>query len=356
MHFNAKKFFLIIFFILLLGGIPAAVYLVKQQQTIQQQAAPATNFSFAPVSSINSPLPHQVGDDISLDIMVDPGTNLVSVVKIEINFDASKLSIANNGFAVNSAVFPSVQEGPVYGDNKVTISMSTGFDVNSIIQNTKVKAATVTFKAIAPTEAGSPTLITYGNSLAYSGGASDQGLQNVLSGTSPAVITIGGGETEPTAGPTEPPTETQPPVVTDNNIAPVCEALTADPKTGKAPLAVNFTANGSDSDGTISKVTFNFGDGQVSDATSGGGIGSESAKVQVSHTYSTGGSFKATALFTDNQGKVSGAEACSQDISVQGDNTPTPTLAPSGSAEVLFGVGAASVLLMIGGALLFMIL
>lgn len=358
MHFGAKQFFLVSFILLLLVGIPVSVYFLQQQQTITQQAAPSTNFSFEPVSSSSNPLSKTVGESIPLDVIVNPGSNAVSSVTIEIQYDPEKLEAGADAFKQNEAIFPTVLADPVYTSGKITVVVGVSSPDRAI--QTKTKVATVTFTAKAKTSEGVPTQVTYtANNIATSNASNDQALENVLSGTLPAYIMINDTETPtsaptavPTLGPTAEPEPTSGP-------APVCSVFTADATSGNAPMNVNFTTSGSDPDGSITKITFNFGDGQVSDVTSGGGIGSSSATASLSHTYTEGGSFQASAIFTDNTSGVSGGN-CSQTISVTGTATPsptaTPTIAPAGSAEVIFGVGAVSLLLIIGGALIFLIL
>src|SRR5207249_2993580 len=162
-------------------------------------------------------------------------------------------------------------------------------------------------------------------------GSQDQASENVLSSASPAYIVIGGsaditptngsGPTNtpvpiPTSIPTATPDVTATPgpstIVTDTpgptngltgtrsptgtgggNQPPVCNNLASDRETtGTALFSITDTANGTDSDGTISKVTFNFGDGQVNDVTQAGSIGSNSVNVQIAHTYNTDGSYQ----------------------------------------------------------------
>lgn len=352
MHFNPKKFFLVVFFLLLLGGIPAAVYMLQQQQITQQQAEKSTNFSFNPASTESSPITVNLGDNVPLDVMVDPGSNIVSSVTIEVTYDPAKLEAANGSLVVNSTVFPTILTAPIYTSGKIVAVLGVG-SPNQAIQ-TKSKAATVTFKTLAGTQ-GTPTKVTYTDAnIATSRGPNDQALENVFLLGQPAYIAINSTE-EPSATPTNTPTPGP------NNDSPVCTALTANQTSGAAPFGINFTATGTDSDGTISKATFNFGDGQVSDVTSGGGIGSDSASIQIAHTYTSAGTFQATAILTDNNNGISSNANCSQSISVSGGTvqataTPTPTIVPSGSTEVLFGIGAASLLLIIGGGLLFLIL
>jgi hypothetical protein len=382
MHFSGKKLFLIGFVVLLLIGIPVTVYLVQQQQQITTRAEKATNLSFQPDSSVGAPITKDIGQDVPLDIMVDPGTNLVSFVKLEIQYDPDKLAtVSANAFQVNNAVFPTVLGGPVYTPGKIVVSLSVGTDPTKAIQ-TKVRAATVTFRTIAGTGPSTPTLVTYSaNTQALSLGPNDQASENVLAGSTPATILITGGEepipTEPIPtepAPSEEPIPTEPipseepipteaiPTVTGTpgaNENPVCSALAADTLSGAAPLAVNFTATGTDADGTISKATFNFGDGQVSDVTTGGGIGTNSVNVPLAHTYTTAGTFQATTILTDNGDGVSDTTNCTQTITVSGESagaTATPTIAAAGSAEVLFGFGAVAMIFIIAGSFLFFVL
>ncbi|HEX8932123.1 MAG TPA: hypothetical protein VF810_03135 [Patescibacteria group bacterium] len=373
MHFNAKNFFLVGFILLLLVGIPIAVYLVQQQQVIKQRAQAATNLSFNPDSSSSTPITKNVGDNIAVDVMVDPGTNLVSFLTLEIQYDPEKLATASaNAFQVNSALFPTVTDGPNYSNGKITIAMSIGTDLTKAI-TTKSRAATINFTALNTTTTDTPTLVKFGiNTLVNSGGPESQASENVLASTTPATIMINaaGGVTPP---PTTPPVTTLTPAASPTTpitpgatgTGPSCTSLTADTASGNAPLTANLTANGTSAANTISKVTFNFGDGQVSDVTTGGGIGTGTVNVPLGHTYSTAGTFQASAIFTDSAGNVS-TGGCTQTITVGGGSgtsgggaggtgAPTPTLAATGSTSAVIGAGAAT-LLMVGGGLLFFLL
>ncbi|HSA83609.1 MAG TPA: PKD domain-containing protein [Patescibacteria group bacterium] len=376
MRFSGKKLFLIGFIVLLLVGIPVTVYLVQQQQETRTRAEAATSLSFQPDSSGGDPIVAEVGEDIPLDIMIDPGTNLVSFVRLEIQYDPDKVTAADGSFQPNTAVFPTVLSGPVYSAGKVLVSMSVGTDPTKAVQ-TKIRAGTLTLKSLATTGETTPTIITYSvNTVVTSVGSNDQASENVLAGTIPATIMIVG---ELTASPTEPvpsteptdapePTDTPEPTITgsttptptgtaSSGLAPVCTALTADTLAGTAPLTVNFTANGTDEDGTITKATFNFGDGQVSDVTTGGGIGTNAVNVPLEHTYTTAGTFQATALLTDDTEGISDTANCTQTVTVNGGSTvatATPTIEPPGSTEVMIGVGAAAVLMLIGGLVFFL--
>lgn len=392
MNFSGRKLFLLGFVVLMLVGIPVSVFLLQQQQETRSRAEKATILTFSPESSASAPISKNVGEDIPLDIMIDPGKNLVSFVKLEIQYDPDKVATASaNAFQANTVVFPSVIEGPVYTPGKISVTLSVGPDPTKAIQ-TKVKAATLNLKAIGNTGAGTPTLVTYSaTTQALSIGPNDQASENVLASATPATIVIGGtaeptGDVTPTiaeatpttAIPTDAPIPTTPPQTSDptpiptlsdggvptDTQNPVCDSLSVDRETtGTAPFSLTFTANGTDSDGTISQVTFNFGDGQVSEVTSAGGIGTATVNAQISHTYNNAGTFQASAVLTDSNNAVSDTANCTQTITVQSASgsastapTAVPSIAATGSTEVMMGIGAVALFLMIGGGLLFFIL
>lgn len=410
MNLNGKKLFLIGFVVVLLVGIPLTVYLLQKQQETRTRAEKSTNISFTPDSSESAPIQKAVGDDIPLDIMIDPGKNLVSYVKLEIQYDPDKIATASpNAFQVNTAVFPQVMEGPIYSAGKISVTLAIGPDPTKAIQ-IKSKAATINFKALANT-GGTPTRVTYGsNTQALSIGSGDQASEDVLSSATPATIVIGGssslsgtpepipsGTPEPTAEiPSEAPTAEPTPIPTaavptamptvgptggpgGTAQAPVCNSLVVDRSTtGNAPLSITFTGNGNAPAGTIGKVTFNFGDGGTSDVTAGGGIGTASVNVQLAHTYNNPGTYTASVVMTDSNNLMTEANNnCRQTITVQAESTTgggtggggtvveptaipngtaTPSIAPTGSAEVAMGLGFGMLLLIVGGGLLFFIL
>ncbi len=327
-----------------------------------------------------------------MDVMVDPGNNLVSFIKLEIQYDPTKIATDGaNAFAVNPAAFPSTLEGPTYTPGKITATLSVGADSTKVIQ-TPTKVATITFKAIAPTE-NAPTSVTHGlQTKVLTIAGAEQTSEDVLSSATPAFITIAGAaEVTETPTPTLTPTRTPTPSLTltptpagstsptltptptgigSSNQVPDCESFVADRSTtGTAPFAISFTVTGSDPDGTINKATFNFGDGPVQTLTETGGLGSNSVSVQTSHTYNTAGTYQATATLTDNQNGVSGAASCALTITVEAaggtgstdggtiaETTEAPTIAPTGPGDILLGLGAFVGILSIIGGLLFFVL
>ncbi len=391
MNLNGKKLLLLGFVLILLVAIPLTLFLLQKQQETRSRAQKSTNLSFSPSSSQSSPLQKAVGDTFSLDVMVNPGQNIVSFVKLEVQYDADKIATdSSNAFQPNSAAFPTILEGPIYSPGKIQVTLSVGSDPTKAIQSI-TKAATFNFKAIGPTAAGTPTLITYGaQTQVLSIGSTDQASEDVLSSATPATVVItgsgSGGTPTPTpeTGTTPVPTSTgtPPPPVTQvpaaqptvaANQPPICQSLNVSPSnSGSAPYAVTLATSGYDPDGSVNKVTFNFGDGQVSDITQGGGIGTASISAQTVHTYQGGGTFQASAIYTDDRGAVSAQGACTQTITVAapiastqtgGSNgvvaqptvTPAPTALPStGPGSKFIGIGAVvTILTLIGGMLFF---
>lgn len=368
---NKKKILIIGFIVALIIAIPATILVLKQQTQTQSKATPATTLSFSTLSN-----PVTVGQNFSMDIIMNPGSNQVSFVTLSLQYDGSKIKRLSNGIVPNATAFPTTLEGPIYdqcsGNNcTMAITISVGADPTKVITATTT-IATVNFQAIATTN-GTPTQITFGQATkVLSIGPSDQPSENVLSSSTPGQVTIVDnspsvtvtGTPVPTNAPTDTPVPTNPPAPTSGstNQPPACSSLALSQNSGQAPLAITLTANGTDSDDTISKVTFNFGDGAVQDVTTGGGIGTNSVSAQVSHTYNNGGTFTATALMTDSRGSISDTTTCSQTVTVTSASgsatitgTVTPTVTPkliTGPAETIMGIGAVGIILSLVGSFL----
>ena len=74
--------------------------------------------------------------------------------------------------------------------------------------------------------------------------------------------------------------------------------LAAEPQSGRAPLRVEFTANGSDPDGDRLRYSFDFGDGERTSTWSG----------RASHRYRRDGVYTAKVTATDTDGATATAE------------------------------------------------
>jgi len=324
--------------------------------------------------------------------MIDPGTNIVSIVDFYVTYDPAKLDVTQIAPSEN---FSTTVRPSSIANGTASMSVSVGSDVTKAISSV-TKVATITF---VPKAEGTTTLqIDATKSRVFSLAPSDQPTENVLSTVEPGNITVGnttcltdsnltptttppaGGTTPTPAGGTGGTNGTGTPTPTGtqtSNQSPVCTSLTVSPAaTGSAPFSVLFTAAGSDPDtsGLITKAAFTFGDGQTQNVTTG--LNQKSVTTQTSHTYSNPGTFPATVVFTDNQNSTS--TACTQNVTAQSSSsssatptiaptsavtpttvvaTPTiaPTIPPSGSFAQTAGILGVVLLTIIGGLVLFIL-
>lgn len=370
MFSSYKKIFLLGFIIVILVAIPFSVYIAQKRQNLSSSAAKSTILSFEPASASI-----KIGDTVTLGIALDPSagssTNQVSFVKLSISYDSSKFttvtdSLKANPDSPNTLIEP--VEDAKYESGKASIALSIGADPTKAVK-TKTKIAILKLKSTAETTPTSPN-ITFdsSNTQVLSIASSDQTSENVLSTTSPATVTVTSATTTPTPTSSTAPTTTAGPYPTSYptfvpyptsepvGLAPVCSDLEINGSTnGIAPYSLTFTATGSDSDGTISKISFNFGD-SIEDLTAGGGIGTSSVSGQLMHAYITPGIYTAYATLTDNSNNVSTQQnSCTKTITVNSQigGLPQPTIPPSGDGKTMVGLGVAGIILtIIGGVLL----
>jgi hypothetical protein len=375
--FSLKNILIVATLLLLLIGIPVGVYLVQQQQQTQSQAEQSSILSFTPESSEAEPIQVAVGEEVKLDITVNPGANTVSVVAFEVNYDPTILAPSETTpFEANTEAFPVVMDPPVYEEGIIRGRVSTQNVQTGVSVPTKV--ATITFDAVGETSI--PSVISYGAPFTQilSVGGQDEAGENVLSSTTPAYIITTLDSAEPTATPsaiptvsvrpttppgTNPPPQ-QPPAGGSANASPVCTGLTANGAlSGVVPFAVSLSATGNDPDGTVQKMTFNFGDGQTQDVSldSDGAASGSANTANASHTYNSPGTYRATAVATDNAGGVSAQNECALTITATAPASPTPmpgeptaTIEPTGPTETFIGIGiVAGILTFLGGLLFF---
>lgn len=191
-----KNISLAVIALLLVAAIPLTVVYLQNKQQTQSKASASTRFYFIPDSSSTNPLQKNVGDTISLDMMVDPGSNLVTFVRFQVQFDPTIIGLpASQAFVPNASAFPKMVEGPVTDPGgAIAGSLDVGSDPTKAIQK-PTKVGTFTFKALAATS-GNPTVIKFGPlAQALSSGSNDQAGENVLATATPADIVIGGSST-----------------------------------------------------------------------------------------------------------------------------------------------------------------
>jgi len=374
----------------MLTAIPLTLYLLQKQQETRSHASPSTILEFTPDSNPGAPIQKNAGDQFDLHVQMDPGTNQVDYTLLVIDYDPTKFTTAGAGFVPNNSAFPAQLTPVRYQAGKVTAELGIGAGSTNVIQSL-TEVGVLTLKAIAANTPAANGDITFdGGTLVYTAGAADAANTNVLSTSHPAFITVAATPTTPTPtlSPTVAPTGTPGPTTPVQ--APVCTSLNADrTAAGSAPFSIALTATGNDPVGTISKVTFDFGDGPIHDVTSGGGIGTKVASVQVSHTYNNAGTYRATAYLTNDRGVLSSTTTCNLTVTVSAPGagtiiptqpvavaTATPIASPtatpiptqviaiasptpilrSGPGDLFIGIGAIGGILSIIGAALFFVL
>ncbi len=317
---SGKKLLLLGFVVVLMVIIPLTVYLVQQQQKLKVGAEKASRlFFFNQATQDNTASINKAGDSANFEVWLDPATNQVSFVKLSISYDATKLSVQS--FVPDTTNFPTTLQPADKGNGKATVTLSVGSSPDNIIK-TKKRVATISFNALQTATAGQTT-ISFDPDPAtqvLSIGTSDQFNENVLLSSPPATVTIAQAAVGGTPGASLTSTAS-------------CTALNADKgTTGTAPYPVTLTAIGSATGtGTISKVTFNWGDGPAQDITTGGGIGTNSVNLPNPHTYNNPGTFVATATFTDNSGGVTPVGACTKTFTLTAAS-PSPAASPASGA------------------------
>jgi hypothetical protein len=206
--------------ILIFSAVVAVVWYIRQPQILRSNAAPATTLYFD-----SSDLSKQQGDTFSLNVTADTGSNYITVADLVINSDPAKIKIT--GITQGTFLTNIVVAGE-YTDSKATIVLAspTTSPANGI-----GVLATVTFEVIAGEGASS---ITFVGSKAT---AHDETL-NVITGTTPATVTIGSGVTStPTLTPTGNTTLT--PTVTTTGEPTVTPTLTPTGNTTLTPTPTN---------------------------------------------------------------------------------------------------------------------
>jgi len=391
---SAKKILLVGFIIVLLAAIPLTVYLVQQEQKTQSGAQQKTTLDM-----VETPQHKKIGDNVRLDVRVSPGgINRVSFVKFKITYDSSKLTPVKNDCATmsqkevfcpsNVFVMPPMQGPDDSVDGVVSVTLSAGSDASKAITAENTIIGTMNFTAKANTDANGTQVVFADapNTEILSIGSTDLFNENVIYQANPAVIFIADASVTatPTVTPTEVPTASPTntpnasptvtptgapnasPTTAPQTTGPTCSSLTVDPAAiGVAPYNVNLTANGQSNNSTISKVTFDFGDGQTQDSTDSAGMGTNSISVLQSHVYQASGNYTATAVLTDANGNVSPTDNCSiaitvNDAGVTPTETPTITETPLQNEQTgptgLVTIGSIGAIITIIGAVLLLAL
>lgn len=299
----SKKLLILISLIVIVAlAIPLTIYLVRQQQNQKSQAQASTTLSFSPTTQTVD-----INDRFTLTVKIDPGSNLVSFVNLQILYDKTKFNVTEADIEdINTGKLSRLQ-GPFITEEGIRINYTAGNDPTRVITQ-PTDLMKVTFTAIAGT-GGSPSPITFGDKTTISStGSGDSAAENVLASSTPAQITVSDGAV-PTASPTTDPNPTsEPPSPTPDNTVVNTPTPTRTPTPTATQQAVNATA-------TPSPTSTLLAQGPTSTPTPiGGSVNSNSAST-------TG--------------------------------TPTPTIAATGPGTIYLGLGALVAIFMLVGSLLF---
>lgn len=142
------------------------------------KAAPSSTLLFDPTSaSVNS------GESFSLNVRVNPGSDQVSGVDLYLSFDRTQLQLTSA--TVNASAFPLEMVNSIDNVNG-TAHIAAGIRLSPVTPVTSVATfVTLNFQAV---DAGQSNVSIAGNTFVTSLNESD----NVISGASPAQVTIAG--------------------------------------------------------------------------------------------------------------------------------------------------------------------
>lgn len=187
-----KQFIILSLVIIAVIGLPLTFFLYSKQQELRSRAEKSSILYFAPESNETAPLSTQIGNTLPLDIMLNPGTNAVSLVKLELLYDPAKFEADTaTAFEPNLTAFSQVVDAPQVTPGKITVTLSIGTDLSKVLTQV-TKVGTLKLKALSSTNVSeTPATVSHGpNSQILAIGANTTSDENVLSNTTPAFITI----------------------------------------------------------------------------------------------------------------------------------------------------------------------
>lgn len=182
MEYFARHRLIALTLLIQLIALPILLVLTREPQSSQGKAAPTTTISFSPETTLNSPQTLQKGEYFTSDIIIEPGTNLITQAKIEIFYDSTKVELVKIlPVSINSEVFPKTVNQPTFDSGKIELTLVTVNPAKPVTE--KVKAATLYFKAL---DNAPRSYIYFGNNTKLIG-INDL---NVMQSAVPQIITI----------------------------------------------------------------------------------------------------------------------------------------------------------------------
>jgi len=318
---SVKKLLLISALIIIALAVPLTIYIVQKQQETRSHATASTTVSLTPSSVTKN-----VGDTMDFNIELDPGSNLVFAVTIDIAYDPTKLEPANGtqSLTIPTSVFPQVSDVAITSGHILITASSPPGTTSYVISQPKT-IGKVSMKAVAGT-GSTPTKLEFGpktdarsTSGSFTGSSDDSAGENVIASKVPALITVLGDTT--TLSPTTEPADTPIPTAT----LPPAATLTP---TKPAPTATLPPVNATNTPTVTPGQTANNPTATPS-PTSGGLL----AQGPTSTPTNSSGNVNSNNAFTTN--------------------TPTPTIDATGPGLTYVTVGVILGLLTLVGSILF---
>ena len=177
---------------LVISIVGISVWFLRLQTVTSPHATAATTLTFSPSSQTVTN-----GSSFVTDIIVDPGNNQVSAIKLNLTYDNSHVEIASpaSSLLVNQQAFPQTLSVPVTSCNGTQCTLSAIFSVGSdptkVIQ-TKTTVATLTLKALTGASNSTTNISFNASTSVYSVYSADQMQENVLASASPLTLVITG--------------------------------------------------------------------------------------------------------------------------------------------------------------------
>lgn len=179
-------------FLIVAFTIPFALSLEHTTTNTQSHASASTTLSFT-----QSKLHIKVGDAISLGVMVNPGNNIITFIKLVIDYDKTAVQPLSNGISIGNipgtttpfTVFEAPQTTCSGNTCSIIATLSIGADPTHAIKIPGT-IATINFQAIG---AANNSQITFDKTTqVLSIAPSDSPSENVLSTSIPAMLKISG--------------------------------------------------------------------------------------------------------------------------------------------------------------------
>lgn len=229
-----KKIALSLFVLLLLiAGIGAGVYLIRQNSNFREKAAPSSSLTLAP-----SKTDPAIDETFTVSANINTGTNQVYGAELHLSFDETKVEAV--GSAISTFFTSPKSIGPSIDNNNGTMTYTVYLDPTSTPVQGQGTVAVFTFKAKS---SGNTTISLTSESAVTASG--ETGV-NVLTGSTPAVLTIQGGTTSTptptvTGGPTSTVTPTTRPTTTGTVTPTVTGSVTSTvtPTTGSGSTSTS---------------------------------------------------------------------------------------------------------------------